>query len=423
MTTEATNNAADAGAQGSGCPFGFDPIVPDHVVSPWPTLARLREEHPVFFMPHLGMWCVTRHEDVLAILKDTKTYAMKGGYVVLYPLPEGLGEIPSYLFPEYDGLMQADPPHHTRLRKLLQPAFRPSRVKQWENDVRGVADQLIDGFIGDGSVDLVSRFSTPFPTLVMARLLGFSDEDATNFRRWTDSYLGLVGIPGLPEDQVRALWGNVLECHAAIETLVQQRRDNPLEDIISDLVMSKTDDGEASLSNDEIVHAVLQFIVGGTDTTSIVIPTATRFLLEERSRWNELQADPSLIPGAIEETVRFRGVVRGVKRVTVRDVQISGVDIPAGSALYVMFASANHDENYFENPQEFDLHREMSYHLGFGRGTHFCIGAPLGRLEARIALEQLVSRIPSLRLVPQDIEYSQHLITPMPTSLQLEWDV
>jgi cytochrome P450 len=415
--------ARAAEAARAGCPmFEFDPLAPDHVVDPWPRLATARQEQPVFYMADVDMWCVTRNADVRDMLRDTQTFSSAGAIHMVNPVPEEVTIPAGCPYPELENVAQFDPPVHTRLRKLMQPAFTPKRLYHRADDIRAIADALIDEFIDDGHVDLVKAYSDPIPIRVMAMILGFPPEAAAKFRYWTDSFFDLLGVPELPHDRVVEIWEGLLESDGYTRELIEERRRRPVADLVSDLVTSVSDDGQPSLSDDEITANIHAFIVAGTDTTAIMLSQIVYLLLSERDRWQAVCDDRELISNAVEETLRFRGPIRGLNRMTTRDCELGGVPLPKGARLYWMLSSANLDEAYYEAPEQFDLHRpKISDHLAFGAWTHFCIGAPLARLEGRIALERLIERLPGLRLVSNDREWIPNLLTPAPASLEVEW--
>jgi cytochrome P450 len=375
-------------------------------------------------MPDVDMWCVTRFEDVQDMLRDTGTFSSAEAIHMVNPVPPEITIPPGCPYPELENVAQFDPPAHTRLRKLMQPGFSPRRLSHRTEEIRAIADALIDGFIDKGRVDLVTGYSNPIPIRVMAMILGFPREAAAKFRYWTDSFFDLLGVPGLSNERVVGLWNGLLESDGYTRELIEERRRCPANDLVSDLVTSVTDDGSPSLTDDEITANIHAFIVAGTDTTAILLSQMVYTLLEDRDRWEQVCADRELIGNAVEETLRFRGPIRGLNRMTTRECELGGVRIPKGARLYWMVSSANLDESHYDAPDRFDLHRpRIADHLAFGKWTHFCIGAPLARLEARVALEQLTARVPGMRLNQERIEWVPNLITPAPAEINVEWNV
>lgn len=416
--------------KGSRCPMAagrpefpdFDPMVPDHVRDPWPILARARREQPVFWMPQLQMYCVTRYDDVRTIQENPEIFSNGGANVMRVPIPAGLEIPPGCPFPSVgDGLANQDGEVHTRLRKLMQPAFSRGRVAQFAPQIEQLAHRLIEAFVNDSRADLVAQFANPMAMQTIAVALGFPASDAPRFRDWTDQFFFLMGSPGMPEDEARRLWTGLIEWYQYIETMVKNRRQYPQEDLVSDLIATAPTDGTAPLTDSEIIANVMAFIAAGTDTTAILITQLVR-LLHEQNMWSSVRDDRSQLDRVMEETLRYVGVVRGLNRVALKDTELSGVPIPAGSVLYWMGASANRDPDHFPEADRFRPERKGLFdHVAFSGGKHFCIGAPLARLETKLAMNALFDRLPDLRIPDQVVEFHPNFITPSPTRLYVEW--
>lgn len=431
MTTEATS-ATEGGAV-EKCPMfaDFDPLVahplqigqPISRQQPWPLLDQARKQQPVFYMPQIDMWCVTRYEDIRTMLRDTETFSNSGANEMRTEVPDEITIPEGCPYPAIgDSVANLDPPRHTRLRKLMQYAFTPKRVGERSEQIRAIANACIDKFIDQGEADLVPAYSNPIPIQVIAMILGFPLEAAGRFRKWTDDFMELLANPGLPHDRAVAMWNGLLESFDYIRTHVESRRETPQNDLLSDLLQARSDDGSPSLSDFEVISNTISFVIAGTDTTATQISHMVICLQEDRSRWEEVVADPTLVPKVVEETLRFLGPVRGLNRVVTRDAELGGVAIPKGARLFWMGSSANRDETVFEHPDEFDIHRKNnSHHLGFGALRHFCVGAPLARLEAQIALECLIERIPDLRIEEQAAAYPPNFVMPGPLNLRATW--
>jgi cytochrome P450 len=400
----------------------FDPLVPDHVRDPWPILARARREQPVFWMPALEMYCVTRYADVKKIIDDPVTFSNVGANKMRVPVPAGI-EVPAGCpYPSVgDGVANMDAPRLTRLRKLMQPAFSRGRVAQFAPQIDLIANSLIDTFVQDRHADLVAQFSNPLAIRTIATVLGFPTEDAERFREWTDQFLFLLATPDMGDDEARRLWTGLLESHRYVRDMVRRRARSPQNDLISDLIKATSDDGEPALTEDEIVANVIAFIVAGTDTTAIFVTQTVR-LLHQEGLWDSVRDDRSRLDRVMEESLRHTGVVRGINRVATKDTELSGVTIPAGSTVYWMGASANRDPDRFAEPERFDPDRKGLFdHFAFSGGPHFCIGSPLARLESKIAFNALFDRVPDLRVPEQVVEFHPNFVTPAPVSLRVEW--
>ncbi|MEJ8568583.1 cytochrome P450 [Elongatibacter sediminis] len=402
----------------------YDPLAPDNKQDPWPILAKARREQPVFWMPQLQMYCVTRYEDVRTIQKDSRTYSNVGANFMRVPLPEGLEIPPGCPFPSVgESVANADGKVHKRLRKLMQPTFSRPAVAPFAPQIEKIANDLIDDFIADGKADLVSQFANKMAMRTIAAVLGFAVEDSAKFRAWTDQFLLLMGTPDMGEDEARTLWSGLIDWYLYIQDMIQDRRKNPQNDLVSALMAPPEDESIAPLTDEEIAANIIAFIVAGTDTTAIYITQTVR-LLHREGLWQSVVEDRSQLERIMEETLRHTGVVRGLNRVTTCDTELSGVKIPAGSTIYWMGASANRDEEHFEDPDRFDPDRKNVFeHVAFSAGPHFCMGAPLARLEAKIAFNAIFDRLPTLRIPEQEVEFQPNFITPTPKRLLVEWDL
>jgi cytochrome P450 len=410
----------------TGCPVfpAFNPLTPHHEVDPWPILAQARKEQPVFYSPDIDMWVVTRYEDIRQMLRDTETFSNEGANRMRTPVPENVTVPEGCPFPAVgDSIANLDPPRHDDVRKLMQYAFTPRRINEFRPQIKAIAERLIDAFAGRDEVDLVPAYSNPLPIQGVALVLGFAPEvGAEKFRPWTDAFLELMASPGLPPDRAESAWRELIDFYQALKDHVEDRRAQPQNDLISDFLHHPhSKDGDRRLTTDEIIFNTIALVVGGTDTTATLISHMVMALQEDGdvSRWERVVAEPELIPKVVDETLRYFGPVRGLNRVDKRDTELGGVKIPKGATIFWMGASANRDESAFAAPDEFDpLRKDLSNHLGFGALKHFCIGAPLARLEAQVALECLIERVPQLRIVDDAITYPPNFIMPGPLNLR-----
>jgi cytochrome P450 len=286
--------------------------------------------------------------------------------------------------------VNSDPPAHTRIRKLCGQAFKPTAVAAWEPEIRAVADRLIDGFIAAGHVDLVSRFAEPLPGLVMCRLLDIADEDAPKFVGWVNHVVRLFD-PTLPKGERLAACRSSADFYAFCEEEIRRRRQTPQRDFITMLFEARSDDGEGEpmLSQREVVSVLSQVLLAGIESKSL----------------------------------RHTDPVKGLFRRTTCDVELGGVTIPSGALVMAMWASGNRDEEVFNSPDKFNIFRtDIDRHIAFNRGPHSCLGVPLARLERRVALERLLSRLPNLRRADQrPTEWVSSLTTQGPQRLDVTW--
>jgi cytochrome P450 len=409
------------------CPFvdgvPFDPIRPEQVLNPYPWLQAARAKTPLFYMPESGAWCVTRHEDVLAVLRDTDRFS-SAKVVEKRPLP-GLEDSLPEGHPVAQGLVNTDPPEHTRLRKLAQKAFTPRMVASYEPVTRALAEKLVDGVVERGEMDLIQDFSRDLTGRTITAVIGAPAEKADDFVEWSDRNLGAtMDAPPMSEEQEREMVAQVVAFNSWLLDFVEDRRASPREDYASLLVHAQSDDGAPALSTFEVVRILGSVISAGLDTTSSLIGFCLRDLLESRERWERLLADREQVPRAIEEVLRLDGPIHGIRRDVVADAEIGGRQFRKGDVLYLSFASAQRDEAVFQRPDEFDQDRsDLDQHFAFGRWRHFCLGAPLARMEAKVALEVLLERIPSLRLSEGgDPQVLPSKLGAFLTGLRVEWD-
>ncbi len=397
-------------------PFGaeWNPFAPDELANPYPFYDRARAEAPVFHAPLLDMWVVSRYRDVVAALDDPERFssmdtapseaaAMLGQ--MLYPGPNAVG---------------VDPPHHARLRTPLDPAFTPPRLAALEGDIRRIANELVDGMATGTDADLVSGLASPLPISVVAALFGAGPEHVPDFQRWSQNLISFMTTLMGPEDQAAAAQG-IAEYHAFLRALIAEKRENPGSDITSDLVHFQ---GDPPLSDGELVSTLTGLTFAGHPTIACLIGNAAMTFLDPRSRWEALVADPSLLPEALEEVLRLTAPVPTVVRRTTEDVVVGDTTVPAGSRVLLVFSSANRDEARFSSPAEYVPGRDKgASHLTFAGGPHQCAGRALARLEARIAYEVLLDRLPGLRLVlGQTIDYLPTVVIRGVRSLRVTWD-
>lgn len=348
-----------------------DAVPPDTADEPtllaW--LARMREEHPVWRDRH-GLYHVFRHADVLAVLRDPARFSSETSRLV--PAAGGIAR---------GMLTQIDPPEHRRLRSIVSTAFTPKRVADLEPRIRAITRRLLDALPDAGSFDLVDALAFPLPVTVIAEMLGLPEADHPFFRTWADRLFSMqVDDPTDP-----ALGARVAEAMADIRAYltarVQERRVAPTDDLISALVGSGLDDEEAA-------NFSLLLLLAGHITTTVLLGNAVRTFAEHPGVWEGLRADPTTIPGAIEEVLRLRSPFVMAGRVTTRPVELAGVTIPADRFVIPWMLSAAHDDRAFADPEAFVLDRGIGggAQTAFGHGVHFCLGAPLARLEGRVAL-------------------------------------
>lgn len=416
----------------AGCPVAswFDPNETSAHADSFPWYQRLREEGPVVFVPSVGMYAVTRHKEILEILRDTTTFSNAEGLGEFRPPPpairEQVGE--DWSFPDVAeaGLTVMDPPRHTRLRKIVAPALTPRRMAVHEPAIREIAHSMIDEFEDQGHADLSAQLAYRLPSRVIGRIIGAEDEISDRFVEWVDAFFRLRLTQMSEAEEIRC-WRSLLEYERFCRALIDDRRQHPQDDLTTDLIYARGDDGEPKLTDEQILVLTIGWIGAGAETSSIMIVNALQLLLTHREQWEQVRASPALASAALEEALRLRSPIRGIVRVVTRDTQLAGVQIRKGARVYWVMASANHDERVFgADSNKFDIHREsLDEHLSFGKWAHYCIGAPLARMEGRVTIQALAERLPKLRLASdyeRDFGYEDNLLLPPVKALRVEWD-
>jgi len=401
----------------------FDPFDPVQADNPYPWVAAARKEAPVFYMPELDVWCVTRYEDVLEVMRDDATFSSRNA-ITPRQLSGPLAEVFPNGHPIRHSLLLKDPPEHNRVRRLVQRNFAPTAVARYEDMVRERANALIDDFIDNGHCDLVAQYTALLPVQVICNIIGIPDAETQNLGRWADdTMLLLEGAPPLSPEQERELARRAKPVMDWLIAFVDGRRERPRGDLTSELLQARTDDGRPLMTTDQVVGFIDSLLIAGVGTTKNFIAVATRELLSHPEQWNDIKADRSLLSKALEECLRLRSPSRGSRRTAMRDVTIGGTMIPEGSAVQILIFSPQRDETVFEDPDTLDIHRpNVNKHFAFGRWTHMCLGANLARLEARVSFELFLDRLPNMHLVPdQEWRWVPNMTIPEFISLLLEW--
>ena len=406
----------------SPCGREHSPLASPMLDDPRPFYARARREEPVFWSESLGLWVVTRHDDVCAVAKDAARFSSIDSITpqVAPPPPELLAELVKG-FPLLPSLVTSDPPAHTHQRALVIKALSLRRLAAFEPILRGIAEGLVDGFVAKGRVEIVDAFAIALPGNFIVDLLGLPREHLAQVNQWTTDSAEVFAMHKPLAELVGHARGFVAYQHY-LAAAIEDRRKSPRDDALSDIVVGAMA-LNPPLGLPEIINMLLQVIFAGYETTAGLIAAAALELARDPDLFASARRDPSSIPPIIEEVLRVASPIHSMYRTANEDVELGGVRIRKGERLQIAYISANHDERRFEDPLRFDVHRTTP-HLAFGHGIHFCIGAPLARLEGRIALEVLTQRLSGLRLVPdQKRSHFPSATARRLESLELAWDV
>lgn len=422
--TVATHNESGSCPYYSGTAHGidFDPMTPEQRECPFPLYARARREMPVFYSERFDLWVVTRYQDIVAILKDPMRFSSAQSLAVDSGVAPEVQAVLDTGYPAAPTMVTADPPVHTRFRQLVGKAFTSRRVEMMELRMREIAHKLVDGFYRSGSADIVREYGYPFPMEVIAEILGVPAADMESFKRWSDDMSARFGP--LPLERQAECARSEVEFQHYFAARLEERRHNPREDLLTDLLNARVE-GEAPLTMPEMLSILKQLLIGGNETSTNLIGSMMLLLMNNPDELNAVSRNRSLQQNAVEEALRLDAPVQGLFRSATEEVEIGGVRIPKGAHLELLYASGNRDDSRFHDPDRFDVHRrDSSNHMAFGFGIHFCIGAPLARAEARVALDVLLDRLPNLRLAPgQTLEHHPHFFLRGLKHLRLEWDV
>ncbi len=366
----------------------------DWYLDPSPWLSAMRHTSPVFYNEQGEVWHVLRYDDVELVLKHFSVFSSEFvGYGSSSKGEESSGTILS-------SMLTTDPPLHTKLRNIVSRSFTPSAIALLEPRIKEIADGLLGTIVPAKGTDMVADYAEPLPITVIAEMLGIPAEDRRKFKQWSDRIVGIAEGQQQPTQDFGENRTN-LELGMYFGKIVEERRANPGDDLISSIVTSEVDGERLSLR--EAVSFCILLLVAGNETTTNLIGNAVRLFVRHGS-FAKLREDSSLLPGAIEEVLRYSSPVRGMFRVAKTDTEISGRAVPAGQSLMAWIGSANRDEAKFSEPERFDTERKPNPHIAFGHGIHTCLGAPLARLEARVALGSLIKRFREIKLKVSDDE-------------------
>lgn len=379
----------------------FDPFTLYEQVDPYPLYRCLRDEAPVHHLDDIDVWVVTRYDHCIEVLRDPTTYSSKLGMRMAFGgALQRSGSDREHPFEGMEDLrvlIATDPPDHVRLRRLLSRPFTPREIGLHEDWMRPLCEERFAELLAtnaSGGADWVQDFTWPFPVLVIGELLGIPASMRNDFKRWSDALIGIfVGGAEVGDDRLASF----IEMLGFFAETIARRRSDPGDDLIS-MLIHKAEADEEPLTAEELAMFCVLLLVAGNETTTNLLSNALKVFASDPTVLGRLCEDPALIPGTVEEVLRYDAPVQSIPRGTTAPIQVDGTTIPADAIVLAYMGAANRDERHFPDPDRFDVQRNPTDHLGFGSGIHLCLGAPLARLEASIALEILSHRVASVEL-------------------------
>ncbi|MBE5102262.1 cytochrome P450 [Priestia aryabhattai] len=344
---------------------------------------QMRKESPIRYDEKTKIWDVFLYEDIVKILKNPKIFS---------------SERKNKNIPTSNSIIAMDPPRHNKIRALVNKAFTPRTIQLWSPRIQWHIEQLLENINGENQFDIVKTIAYPLPLTIIATIIGVPNSDMEKFREWTMSI-----VSGPADNSKETIEKNTQNVYQGFKNLtdyfsqiIKKKRNEPQDDIISVLVRAEEDGFK--LSDEEIIGFSTLLLIAGHETTTNLITNSVYCFLEDELLFNQIKQDPALLPKAIEEVLRYRSPVHAMPRIVKEDTEMRGQKLKAGDEVVLWIGSANRDENQFDFADEFNLHRTLNSHLAFGTGIHFCLGAPLSRLEANLTLLELIKRFPNMRL-------------------------
>lgn len=410
----------------TGCPMHatWSPLSDDYLADPYPIADALRREHGIFYAESLGYLVVTEMSDIEAIFSDHETFASVNVQDPVFPLaPEAQQILSADDFNPVAVMSNRPEPDHGRIRKYTRQGFSNKRIKTLEPFMRRRGGALLDAMIEGGSpAEFVDAFAFPLPGETVFRFIGFPEGDDEMLKQWCgDRKAFSWGRPSVAQqveiaEQMLAYWRYCRDFTAS-------KRDDRGDDFTSELITAHEENPD-DMTYQEVESIVYGLSFAGHEAVTSLICNTLQCLLPRRDAWNAVCADPGLIPNAIEEVLRFNSSQISWRRLTTRDTTIGGVEVPAGTAVFLNFASAHRQSDLWDDPNRFDIHRaDANRHIAFGKGVHFCLGAKFAKFETKVMTELVAERLPSARLVEgQAFEYHPNITFRGPTSLHLAWD-
>jgi cytochrome P450 len=386
--------------------FDFDPLRIPQPADPYPLYRQLREEHPLYQVPGSDVFCLSRHRDVAFALRRPEIFSSAAMQTVLMSPDQTrmrLRDIPTLarflvqarvnplkMADRPKGLVESDPPEHDALRSIVNRGFTPRRISEWEQRAQEIVTRCMAGVDRGRPFDVMRDLAVPLPVTVIAEMLGVESSRQHDFKRWGDAVVAASTGAGR-QGGLSALLAPMGELRAYLRGIIRARQRDPQDDLISVLLEHR--DGGA-LDEERLFGFIMLLLIAGNETTTNLIGNATLALLAHPDQLARVRSEPRYLPALVEETLRYDTPVQTLFRQTTQPVEVSGGTIPAGAPVALLMGSANRDDEVYPDPDRFDVTRESPGHLAFGFGVHFCLGASLARLEARVALEALITELP-----------------------------
>ena len=377
----------------------FNPLLPEFHADPYPFYRRLREADPVH-LSALGLWVLTRYDDCVTCLRDPR-FGRDGFELLLAQFSEGSGG------PLPRSMLFRDPPDHTRLRSLVNRAFTPRVIEGMRSHIQGIVDRLLDRVQSRREMDVIGDLAYPLPVTVICDMLGVPVTDHEQIKEWSSDIIRSLDAIGVPSDETIIERGRVGRKGIAdyFRGLLPDRRRNPRADLLSSLIAVE-EQGDR-LTEGELLSTCVLLFIAGHETTVNLIGNGLLALLRHRDQLERLLADPGLLGTAVEELLRFDSPVQRTARIINAEVELGGKVLPKGAFVVAAIGAANRDPAHFADPDRLDVARADNRHIAFGFGIHFCLGAPLARVEGQIALQSLLRRMPGLRLTGPEPEWRE----------------
>lgn len=380
--------------------LGIDLLSPDFIADPYPYYDILRNSSPILYDAEWKLWFVSTYEDIYALLRERRLGRDMDGA----PKPDPhtpFGKL------HHNSLMEKEPPDHTRLRSLVNKAFTPARVEALRPHITVIAYRLLDAVWARGEMDLLTDFAEPLPVMVIAELLGVPKDGQAFLRPWSHAIVAMYELAPSAEDERRANQA-VTEFSNYLQGLVAERRLAPRDDLMSALIEAE-EEGKR-LSEDELIATCILMLNAGHEATVNAIANGMLAFFRHPEQYRLLKSSPDLIKTAVEEVLRYDTPLQLFRRWVREDVDYKGIRFEKGAQLALLYAAGNRDPARFPDPHRFDITRQDNSHLGFGAGIHYCVGAPLARLELQVAFQVLIERLPNLHLASDTVEYRPNFV-------------